>query len=98
MSHSLALPPELTIYTASETRADWLTWLTTLSEDAVVDGAAVNQVDGAGLQLLVALRHAVLQRGQIWSLLAPSATLAQTCDALGASVLLSRSARQGDLT
>lgn len=98
MSHSLALPPELTIYTASETRADWLTWLTTLSEDAVVDGAAVNQVDGAGLQLLVALRHAVLQRGRIWSLLAPSATLAQTCGALGASVLLSGSARQGDLT
>lgn len=98
MSHSLALPRELTIYTASETRADWLTWLTILPEDAVVDGAAVDQVDGAGLQLLVALRHAVLQRGRAWCLVAASVTLTHACDAIGASALLSDCAVKGDHT
>lgn len=98
MSHSLVLPRELTIYTASETRADWQTWLTTLPEDAVVDGTAVDQVDGAGLQLLVALRHAVLQRGRAWCLTQASATLQQACVALGASGLLSGAAAKGDLT
>jgi anti-anti-sigma regulatory factor len=98
MSHSLVLPRELTIYTASETRADWLTWLTTLPEDAVVDGAAVDQVDGAGLQLLVALRHAVLQRGRAWCLAAASVTLTHACDAIGASALLADGTVKGDLT
>ncbi|MES3009279.1 MAG: STAS domain-containing protein [Pseudomonadota bacterium] len=96
MSHSLALPRELTIYTASETRTDWLTWLTTLPVDAIVDGSAVDQVDGAGLQLLVALRRAVLQRGHSWCLQSASATLNQACEVLGVAALLSASPAKGD--
>lgn len=88
MPHTLVLPRELTIYTASETRTDWLTWLAALPEDAPVDGAQVDQVDGAGLQLLVALRHAVVQHGRAWQLTAASGTLRQACQALGAAVLL----------
>lgn len=98
MSHSLVLPRELTIYTASETRADWLLWLASLPEDAVVDGAAVDQVDGAGLQLLVALRHAVRQRGREWHVIPASATLHQACCALGVFNLLADETGKGGLS
>lgn len=88
MPHTLVLPRELTIYTASETRTDWLTWLAALPEDAPVDGAQVDQVDGAGLQLLVALHHAVVQHGRAWQLSAVSGALHKACLALGAAALL----------
>lgn len=96
MPHTLVLPRELTIYTASETRTDWLTWLAALPEDAQVDGAQVDQIDGAGLQLLVALHHAVAQRGRAWCLSAASASLTKACEALGLAALLSSRSAQGE--
>jgi anti-anti-sigma regulatory factor len=101
MSNSLAaplrLPSELTIYTASETRQAWLAWLA--AEQAgpddpaldqklyPIDAAAVDQVDAAGVQLLVALATSLSQQRRWLQLLAPSAPLQQACAALGAAAL-----------
>ncbi len=97
MTQILALPQELSIYTASETRADWLTWLGDLPDEFEIDGSAVEQVDGAGLQLLVALCHAVKHRGRPWRLVSVSATLQAACLALGVSAVLTRDAQPSEL-
>jgi len=94
----LQLPAELTIYTAAETRAAWLDWLASQAEssrtaadhDAVcrIDAAAVDQVDAAGLQLLVAMRRRLAQDAWSMQLLQASAALRRACDALGLAELL----------
>ena len=95
----LQLPAELTIYTAAETRAVWLSWLAAQAGDggraaanheAVcrVDAAAVDQVDAAGLQLLVSLRHRLAHEDCSLQLLQASTALRSACNALGLSDLL----------
>ena len=101
MSTSLAtplrLPSELTIYTACQTRQTWLAWLS--AEQAgpgdpppdrlcPVDAAAVDQVDAAGVQLLVALAASLAQQQRRLQLQAPSEPLRQACTSLGATALL----------
>ena len=91
---TLSLPAELTIYTASETRASWLAWLAAEPADAGGDGrctvhaGAVDQVDAAGVQLLVALSHTLARQQRRLLLLDPSTPLCVACEALGASALL----------
>lgn len=94
---TLSLPAELTIYTASDTRTAWLAWLaaerndTTDSADdrpCTVHADAVDQVDAAGVQLLVALSHTLARQQRRLQLLAPSAPLRDACEAMGASALL----------
>ncbi len=82
----LALPPELTIYTAGELHPQWLAWLE--RDTALVDGRAVDQVDGAGLQLLLSLAHALAQRGRSLQLQSPSRALAEGCCGLGLAAWL----------
>lgn len=96
MTHTLSLPQELSIYTASETRTDWLTWLADLPDDVEIDGSAVEQVDGAGIQLLLALRHALKQRGRPWRLRATSATLTAACSTLGTLAVLQGTLQQAE--
>ena len=62
--NAIALPEELTIYNAAETRARFDTRLAE-GGGLELDAAAVAEVDGAGIQLLVAGRRhaAVLGRG-----------------------------------
>lgn len=94
MATSLHLPAELTIYTVGELRSSWLAWL----GDAVAgddpgavlhaDAAAVDQVDGAGVQLLLSLANALTAHGRRFRLDQPSAPLVQACTMLGASALL----------
>lgn len=91
---ALRLPQELTIYTAAETRASWLAWLCGLGAPADlaavcrVDGEDVDEVDAAGVQLLVALAHS-LQRQQCSLQLWPaSAPLRRACQDLGVAALL----------
>lgn len=96
MTHILSLPQELSIYTAGEIRADWLTWLGDLPDDVEIDGSAVEQVDGAGIQLLLALRHALKQRGRPWQLRAASATLTAACSALGTLAVLQGALKQAE--
>lgn len=83
---ALALPEELTIYTVGELHRQWLAWLETLPPDASMAellGDVVDQVDAAGLQLLLALDQTMTARGQAWVLPRPSAALRSSCDAIG---------------
>lgn len=85
----LALPPELTIYSVGELHPQWLAWLSQgaagLPADAPaeVQAAAVDQVDAAGLQLLLSLHRALADRGRRLQIQAPSAVLQSSCEALG---------------
>lgn len=82
----LALPAELTIYTAAELHPRWLQWLDAVTPDApplAVQASAVDQVDAAGVQLLLALAHGLTEREQMLRLHAPSSALLQACEALG---------------
>ncbi len=88
MAHTLRLPPELSIYTVGDLRTDWLTWLANVSDDVEIAGGEVDQVDGAGVQLLVSLHRAVRQRGLGWRLFPASASLMSACSAIGAREVL----------
>lgn len=83
---ALALPEELTIYTVGELHRQWLAWLEKLPADgpgAELLGDVVDQVDAAGLQLLLALDRGLTARGLTWVLPRPSAALRTGCDAIG---------------
>ncbi len=91
MSTPLQLPSELTIYTVGELREGWAAWLAALDPgqaQAPADAAAVSEVDGAGLQMLLALSRSCAARAQPLVLQQPSATLQAACAALGLSTLL----------
>lgn len=88
---ALRLPRELTIYTAAETRASWLGWLSGdgghahAEGDTVcrVDGEDVDEVDAAGVQLLVALAHSLQRQQGTLQLCNSSRPLRQACQDLG---------------
>jgi anti-anti-sigma regulatory factor len=90
------LPAEVTIYTASELHPAWVSALpavqarasATLSTTVTVDASAVDEVDGAGVQLLLALRHELHALGLTLQLAPTSAPLRHACAALGAAALL----------
>jgi anti-anti-sigma regulatory factor len=91
----LHLPTELTIYTAAETRSTWLAWLAGLDgllglDEPVcaVDASACDEVDAAGLQLLVALAHSLARRQRRLQLCRPAAPLRTACVELGLADLL----------
>jgi anti-anti-sigma regulatory factor len=89
MSAPLALPAELTIYTAGESRSQWLAWLAADDSDTLpVDASGVTEVDAAGVQLLVALARALLAQQRCLLLERPSAELRSACERLGLSSLL----------
>ena len=89
-----ALPAELSIYTAAETRASWLGWLAADASsgrdvaEVVAQAAAVDVIDGAGVQLLLSLARTLHERGLALVLCAPSRVLKEGCAALGAQALL----------
>jgi anti-anti-sigma regulatory factor len=83
---ALRLPPELTIYHVSELAPQWLSWADAAAAAAqppVVEADGVDEVDCAGLQLLLSLQHTLAARGVPWQLQQPSAALQQGCEALG---------------
>lgn len=91
MSTPLQLPAELTIYVAAELRSPWLTWLDRDAgdaEEACADGAAVEDIDAAGLQCLLALSRSLAARQQRLRIDAASPALRQACQRLGALHLL----------
>lgn len=87
---SLALPRELTIYSVGELRPQWLEHLGSDVADETMDadGAAVEEVDAAGVQLLVSLSRALQQDQRRLHVRQPSAALAAACAALGTLSLL----------
>ncbi len=86
----LNLPSELTIYAAAELRPQWLAWLDRAAgaDDAPVQAAAVTEVDGAGLQLLLALRRSLSAHGLSLRLIDPSPALQEACRAAGLQAAL----------
>jgi len=91
----ITLPHELTIYTVCECAPQWREAMH--AADALpaeqhhieVDASGVNEVDGAGVQLLIALHHTASHKGRALVLAQPSAALRRACDRLGAHALLS---------
>lgn len=98
MATTHRLPGELNIYAVGELRTLFQTWVRKLPKGRkaaaldgtalVVDGSAVSEVDAAGLQLLVALKHALVANRRDLRVADASATLALACDTLGLTVLL----------
>jgi len=96
MSTSLQLPAEMTIYVAAELRTPWLAWLDRGAGDAAearVDGQAVEEIDAAGLQCLLALARSLDARQQRLRLERPSRALRLACLRLGAQHLLTEPER-----
>jgi ABC-type transporter Mla MlaB component len=86
---ALTLPAELTIYTVGELHPQWLAWLggvtATPAEGAPVElqAAAVDQIDAAGVQLLLSLQRALATLGRRCRVRDASAVLTGACAALG---------------
>ena len=93
-SPALRLPAELTIYTAGELHPQWLAWLAANDTAAAVEADAVDQVDAAGVQLLLALQRALAGRGRPLALHNPSAALQAACAALGLQGWLAQHSEQ----
>lgn len=89
MSHLNSLPAELTIFTAAECRAALLSAIDASPRDELVtfDAAAVGEVDGAGVQLLVSLANALHGQERRLVLHEPSAALISACGTLGVAHL-----------
>ena len=83
MPNQLVLPQELTIYTVGELRNSWLSWLSEHADEPHVDASLVDQVDGAGLQLLLSLARSMATRDVTLQLDDPSSTLRGACSTLG---------------
>jgi len=96
---TLRLPAELTIYTAAETRAAWLAWCAAeagqIEAICRVDAAAVDEVDAAGAQLLVALANSLGQQQSALQLCNASRPLRQACEDLGLAGLLAPANDEG---
>ena len=87
------LPAELTIYTAGEVHPLWRTWLAEADHadappECRVDAAAVDQIDGAGLQLLISLANSLGARQRTLRLVGASPLLVNACQTLGLASLL----------
>ena len=104
MTTAFALPTELTIYTVGELRPQWLARLAEAGPDETqeladicrVDGAAVADIDAAGVQLLLSLARTLAARQQLMQIVNASRTLGGACTALGVGSLLAAGAGQGD--
>ena len=93
MTAAHTLPPELTIYTAGETRTACMSWLSASNDEVLgVDGSAVAEVDGAGIQLLAALARSLRAQDRRLHVGSPSQPLRNACNGLGFADLLEESA------
>jgi anti-anti-sigma regulatory factor len=94
MAACLVLPRELTIYSVGELRPTWLDQVAASSADVAdvwsVDAAAVEEVDGAGVQLLQSLANLLARDQRRLALEQPSQALQQACESLGLTALLTR--------
>jgi ABC-type transporter Mla MlaB component len=79
------LPAELTIYVVADQLPQWLTWLDDPQAAATLtlEVAGVDQVDAAGLQLLVSLGQGLARRGRALRLASPAAAIVDACRQLG---------------
>ena len=97
MQQPLSLPAELTIYSVGE-------WAPLMRAQVAqraghgslgclrIEAAAVEEIDAAGVQLLLALANTLSRDQCVLRLVGPSAPLARACAGLGASALLAGAA------
>lgn len=81
-----ALPADLTIYAVAACRETLLAALDRLDADDApfqLPAQRVEEVDAAGLQLLLALERSLARRGHRLQLQAPSPALVAACQRLG---------------
>ncbi len=93
MAFVFQLPTELNIYSVGATRDALLAWLAqdSSSREAVeIDASGVDEIDGAGIQLLGALIAALTDRGSAWSVKEPSVQVLEICRVLGSQSWLQR--------
>ncbi len=90
MTDAPRLPAELSLPTVAQVRGDLLAWLDAAPADGPlrVDAQRVDEVDAAGVQLLLSLAASLAARGRSLRLVAPSAPLVSACQALGAGGLV----------
>jgi anti-anti-sigma regulatory factor len=88
MIRRLELPNELCVPAVAALRLACLEWLDAQDADELVDASRIDEVDAAGVQLLVALSHALASRGRSLRLQAPSDPLRDACRTLGAHALI----------
>ena len=100
MSDRFALPAELTIYAVAEIRESMLAWLArqeSSAPDAVeIDAGKVDDVDGAGLQLVGSLLQTLAHQGRGWKFTEVSNSLREASQLLGGADLLLPSPRPGE--
>ncbi|CAN5693800.1 hypothetical protein BH11PSE7_BH11PSE7_16170 [soil metagenome] len=91
MTIELTLPVELSIYTVGEEYARWRGLLDSAqaasARTVVVSAHTVDEVDGAGMQMLQALANEVARRERVFKLVGVSAPLAAACSVLGLGAL-----------
>lgn len=93
MNCPLTLPPELTIYTAALTREAWVEALSAPADGPLcADAAGLAEIDIAGLQLLVSLRHSLATQRRALHLIEPSNALRAACDGAGLGAILTHGA------
>ena len=94
MSQTLFLPAELTICHLAELRADWLAAMEGDVSDGPFEVGAdrVDDIDAAGIQLVLSLSHALVRDGRALKLVEPSGALRAACMALGAGFLVAQAA------
>ena len=105
MKTALQLPPEMTIYTIGELRSAWLAALDAAARPRsgrrvaaavfAVDAAATEELDGAGVQLLLSLARSLDALGRPLRLVAPSPALCTALAALGLHDLLGEEGAAG---
>ncbi|MCK6426846.1 MAG: STAS domain-containing protein [Burkholderiaceae bacterium] len=92
------LPEELTIYAVGDLASQCRAWLdqddaaAAPPADLILQAGAVAQVDGAGVQLLIALSNSLAERGRRLDLQGPTPLLRQALARLGAQALLAPAA------
>jgi anti-anti-sigma regulatory factor len=88
MTRRLELPNELCVPAVAALRLACLEWLDAQDADELVDASRIDEVDAAGVQLLVALSRTLASRGRPLRLQAPSDALRDACRTLGAHALI----------
>lgn len=92
MNSPLALPAELTIYSVAELRRQLLAHMDAHAyaddEACRLDAGAIEQVDAAGVQLLVSLARTLAALGRTLQLGHASPALVAACESLGLSAHL----------
>ncbi len=80
---AFALGPDLTIVAAADNHARLVQALPFLAADPRLDLSGVTEFDSSGLQLLLALRSSLVERGQSLQLHEPSAIVREALRVFG---------------